>query len=107
MALWGELRPHLTVEAIKQRALALCRWSIARGTLAIRSHVDICDDRLLAVEALLEVREAVKDWIDLQLVAFPPDGYRRAAKAPGNLKRANTAGHREGQECVRTFRYRG
>src|SRR3546814_7828689 len=62
IALWGELKPHLTVEAIKQRALALCRWSIARGTLAIRSHVDICDDRLLAVEALLEVREAVKDW---------------------------------------------
>ncbi|HEY9539327.1 MAG TPA: amidohydrolase family protein [Kiloniellaceae bacterium] len=88
IALWGELKPHLTVEAIKQRALALCRWSIARGTLAIRSHVDICDDRLLAVEALLEVREAVKDWIDLQLVAFPQDGYRRDAKAPENLKRA-------------------
>src|SRR3546814_4477562 len=68
--------------------LALWRWSIARGTLAIRSHVDICDDRLLAGEALLEVREAVKDWIDLQLVAFPQDGYRRDAKAPENLKRA-------------------
>src|SRR3546814_14093127 len=38
--------------------------------------------------ALLEVREAVKDWIDLQLVAFPQDGYRRDAKAPENLKRA-------------------
>src|SRR3546814_13312370 len=60
IALWGELKPHLTVEAIKQRALALCRWSIARGTLAIRRHVAICDDRLLAVEALLEVREAVE-----------------------------------------------
>jgi cytosine deaminase len=64
IALWGELKPHLTVEAIKQRALALCRWSVAKGTLAIRSHVDICDDRLLAVDALLEVRAEVKDWID-------------------------------------------
>jgi len=88
IALWGELKPHLTVEALKQRALALCRWSIARGTLAIRSHVDICDDRLLAVDALLEVREEVKDWIDLQLVAFPQDGYLRYAKSPENLKRA-------------------
>ncbi|MPZ12355.1 MAG: amidohydrolase family protein [Kiloniellaceae bacterium] len=88
IALWGELKPELTVEAIKQRALALCRWSIARGTLAIRSHVDICDDRLLAVDALLEVREEVKDWIDLQLVAFPQDGYLRYARAPENLKRA-------------------
>ncbi|MEQ8357048.1 MAG: amidohydrolase family protein [Kiloniellaceae bacterium] len=88
IALWGELKPELTVAAIKQRALALCRWSVAKGTLAIRSHVDICDDRLLAVDALLEVREEVKDWIDLQLVAFPQDGYLRYAKSPENLKRA-------------------
>ena len=88
IALWGELKPDLTVEALKQRALALCRWSIAKGTLAIRSHVDICDDRLLAVEALLEVREEVKDWIDLQLVAFPQDGYLRHGKAKENMARA-------------------
>ena len=88
IALWGELKPDLTVEAIKQRALELCRWSIARGTLAIRSHVDICDDRLLAVDALLEVREEVKPYIDLQLVAFPQDGYLRYPKAAENLKRA-------------------
>ena len=88
IALWGELKPDLTVEALKQRALALCRWSIAKGTLAIRSHVDICDDRLLAVEALLEVREEVKDWIDLQLVAFPQDGYLRYGKAKENMARA-------------------
>lgn len=88
IALWGELKPHLTVEAIKQRALELCRWSIARGTLAIRSHVDICDDRLLAVTALLEVREEIKPYIDLQLVAFPQDGYLRSPTAVENLKRA-------------------
>ena len=88
IALWGELKPHLTVEALKERALALCRWSIAKGTLAIRSHVDICDDRLLAVEALLEVRETVKDHIDLQLVAFPQDGYLRYPRAKENLIRA-------------------
>ncbi len=86
--LWGELKPDLTVEALKERALALCRWSIAKGTLAIRSHVDICDDRLLAVEALLEVRKTVKDWIDLQLVAFPQDGYLRYANSVRNLKTA-------------------
>ncbi|GAB4236173.1 MAG: amidohydrolase family protein [Kiloniellaceae bacterium] len=88
IALWGELKPDLTVGAIKERALALCRWSVARGTLAIRSHVDICDDRLLAVDALLEVRQEVKDWIDLQLVAFPQDGYLRYGKSPANLIRA-------------------
>ena len=88
IALWGELKPDLTVEALKERALALCRWSVAKGTLAIRSHVEICDDRLLAVEALLEVRETVKDVIDLQLVAFPQDGYLRSPTARENMRRA-------------------
>jgi cytosine deaminase len=88
IALWGELKPQLTVGALKERALELCRWSIAKGTLAIRSHVDICDPRLLAVEALLEVREEVKPYIDLQLVAFPQDGYLRDPNAAEQLGRA-------------------
>ena len=77
IALWGELKPHLTVEAIKERALRYCDLAAARGLLAIRSHVDICDPRLLAVDALLEVRKEVAPYLDLQLVAFPQDGYLR------------------------------
>jgi cytosine deaminase len=86
--LWGELKPHLTVENIKSRARALCHWAIARGTLAIRSHVDISDDSLLAVEALLEFREEIRPYIDLQLVAFPQDGYLRHPASAANLERA-------------------
>jgi cytosine deaminase len=75
--LWGELKPQLTVESIKTRARKLCHWAIARGTLAIRSHVDVGDPQLLAVHALLEIREEFKPYLDLQLVAFPQDGYFR------------------------------
>jgi len=81
IALWGELKPHLTVKAIKERALRYCDLAVARGLLAIRSHVDICDPRLLAVDALLEVRKEVAPYLDLQLVAFPQDGYLRDAGA--------------------------
>jgi cytosine deaminase len=88
IALWGELKPLLTREALVERALAYCDWAVGRGLLAIRSHVDICDPRLLAVEALLEVRERVRPYIDLQLVAFPQDGYYRSPGAPGLLERA-------------------
>lgn len=88
IALWGELKPTLGVEEIKARALRMCRWSIARGTLAIRSHVDISDDRLLAVQALRDVREEMKPWLDLQLVAFPQDGFLRLPNARKNLLRA-------------------
>ncbi|NUT14288.1 MAG: amidohydrolase family protein [Cupriavidus sp.] len=88
IALWGELKPLLTQEAIVERALAYCDWAVARGLLAIRSHVDVCDPRLLAVEALLHVRERVRPYLDLQLVAFPQDGVLRAPGALANLKRA-------------------
>ena len=71
IALWGELKPHLTQEALIERALQYCDWAVARGLLAIRSHVDVCDARLLAVEALLEVKRRVAPYLDLQLVAFP------------------------------------
>jgi len=85
IALWGELKPSLTEAAIYERARKLCLWSIARGTLAIRSHVDVCDDRLLAVDALLALREEMKPYLDIQLVAFPQDGYIRYARSPENL----------------------
>ncbi|MEF9942647.1 MAG: cytosine deaminase, partial [Burkholderiaceae bacterium] len=68
---------HLTQEALVERALAYCDWAVARGMLAVRSHVDICDPRLLAVDALLHVKEKVKPYLDLQLVAFPQDGVLR------------------------------
>lgn len=88
ITLWGELKPLLTHEAVIERALRYCDLAVSQGLLAIRSHVDICDDRLLAVEALLDVKERVKDYIDLQLVAFPQDGYYRSPKAAENLNRA-------------------
>ncbi len=88
IALWGELKPLLTQEALVERALQYCDWAVAKGLLAIRSHVDICDDRLHAVEALLHVRERVKPYLDLQLVAFPQDGLLRSPNALANLKRA-------------------
>jgi len=81
IALWSELKPHLTHAAVVERALAYCDWAVAQGLLAIRSHVDICDERLLAVDALLEVKRRVKPYLDLQLVAFPQDGVLRFPRA--------------------------
>ena len=92
IALWGELKPLLTQEALIERALTYCDWAVAKGLLAIRTHVDVCDPRLLAVEALLEVKRIVAPYLDLQLVAFPQDGVLRGANGPfqhlDNLKRA-------------------
>jgi cytosine deaminase len=88
IALWGELKPQLAQDALVERALQYCDWAVARGLLGIRTHVDICDDRLLAVEALLDVKRRVAPYIDMQLVAFPQDGLLRSPNAFDNLKRA-------------------
>ena len=71
-----------------ERALRYYDLAVAQGLLAVRSHVDICDDRLLAVDALLDVKKQVAPYLDLELVAFPQDGYFRSKTAAENLKRA-------------------
>ena len=86
--LWGELRDLATVEDMVDRALTYCDWAASMGLLAIRTHVDTTPDHLRGVTAMLEVREAVKDYIDLQLVAFPQDGLYRAPNGRENLLRA-------------------
>ncbi|UFN49311.1 amidohydrolase family protein [Roseomonas sp. OT10] len=88
IALWGELKPLLTQEAVIERALRYCDLAVSQGLLGVRSHVDVCDDRLLAVEALLEVRRRVAPYLDLQLVAFPQDGVLRSPGALAKLTRA-------------------
>ncbi len=88
IALWGELKPLLTHEAVVERALRYCDLAVTQGIGAIRTHVDVCDDRLLCVEALLEVKKKIAHYIDLQIVAFPQDGFYRSKTAKQNLLRA-------------------
>ncbi|WP_031485350.1 amidohydrolase family protein [Maridesulfovibrio frigidus] len=86
--IWGELKPDLTPEGIKKRALKLITWAIAKGNLAIRSHVDTTDPSLMAVDVLLEVRAEMKNFIDIQLVAFPQDGLLRCKDGLALMQRA-------------------
>jgi len=92
IGLWGELKQIQTREDIVARALDYCRQAVGRGVLAIRSHVDVTDQSFQTVEALLEVREAVRNVLDLQLVAFPQDGWYRAEGAEAQVVRALDAG---------------
>lgn len=88
IGLWGELKEVMTVDDMISRALTYCDWAASMGLLAIRSHVDTCDDSLKGVEAMLHVKDAIKDYIDLQLVAFPQDGLYRDPTARTNTIRA-------------------
>ena len=88
IALWGELNPTQKVDDFQARAMEFCQWSIAQGVLGIRSHVDVTDENLIAVEALLDVREKMKPYMDIQLVAFPQNGFLRSPGAKQNLLRS-------------------
>lgn len=88
IGLWSELRALQTVEEIVERAMRLCRWSVAKGVLAIRTHIDTGDPDLKGVRAMLEVRERLAGLVDIQLVAFPQDGLYRDAGNERLLLRA-------------------
>ena len=88
IALWGELKPVQSVDDIIERAMRYCDLAVSMGIGAIRSHVDVCDDELKGVQALLEVQRRVAPYLDLQLVAFPQDGVLRDPTAMDNLIRA-------------------
>ena len=88
ISLWGELKSVQTIDDIIARSLKYCDLAVSMGIGAIRSHVDTCDDELKGVQALLEVKKQVKDYLELQLVAFPQDGLYRDPTALENTIRA-------------------
>jgi cytosine deaminase len=88
IACWSERKPMLTREDVIGRVLEVLRWYVANGVLHVRSHVDVTDQSMVALRALVEIREMVRDVVNLQIVAFPqegicsfPDGERLLAEA--------------------------
>lgn len=71
---WAERKSLLSHEDVKARAWQTLKWQMANGVQYVRSHVDVSDPSLTALRALLEVKQEVAPWIDLQLVAFPQEG---------------------------------
>lgn len=71
---WSEYKPLLTKESLKERVIETLRRQAKNGIGHVRTHVDVTDPTLIATEGMLEIREEVKDWINLQVVAFPQEG---------------------------------
>lgn len=71
---WAERKQLLTIEDVKTRAKQTLKWQIANGIQHVRTHVDVSDPTLLALKAMVEVREEMKEWVDIQIVAFPQEG---------------------------------
>lgn len=72
--IWRERKQNLSLEDVKKRAKETLKLQASQGVLFVRTHADVSESTLTALQALLEVREEVKDWITVQVVAFPQDG---------------------------------
>lgn len=71
---WTERKKLLTIDDVKTRATKALKWQIAQGIQHVRTHVDVTDPELTALKALLEVKQEMAPYVDLQLVAFPQEG---------------------------------
>lgn len=71
---WAERKAMLTHDDVKNRAWQTLKWQIANGIQHVRTHVDVSDPTLTALKAMLEVKQEVSPWVDLQIVAFPQEG---------------------------------
>lgn len=72
--IWSERKKSLTIADVKERAKKTLLKQVTNGIQYVRSHVDTTDPDLIALQALLELKDEVKDIVDLQLVAFPQEG---------------------------------
>jgi len=78
--IWRERKQSLSLEDVTERAIATMKQQAQQGVLFVRSHADVSEPTLTALKGLLAAREAVKDWMTLQVVAFPQDGVYGSPK---------------------------
>lgn len=72
--IWSERKKELTFDDVYKRAVKAIKWAVAQGTLNIRTHVDTCDESFVALKALLKVKEDLKKFVNIEIVAFPQEG---------------------------------
>ena len=92
IGIWSERKQSLTHDDVVERATKLLRWQAAQGVLHVRTHADITDPELTGLKALLEVKEKVRDWIEVQIVAFPQEGMLSYPRGAELMEEALTLG---------------
>lgn len=72
--MWPKFKKNLTVESVKKLALRGIKDEVSRGVQYIRTQIDVTDPNFTALKAMLELREELKDIVDIQTIAFPQEG---------------------------------
>lgn len=72
--LWPKFKETLTVESVKRLAMKGIKDEVSQGVQHIRTHIDVTDPNFTALKAMLEMKEELKDIVDIQIVSFPQQG---------------------------------
>lgn len=77
----AELKSTFTREDVQERAERALQMVIKRGTTHIRTHAEFDPiGGFHGFEVIMELKEKYKDFVDMQVVAFPQEGI---IKSPG------------------------
>ena len=90
--IWSERKKEISREDVVDRATQLLRWQAAQGVLHVRTHADVTDPELTGLKALLELREKMSSWIEVQVVAFPQEGLLSYPKGAELMEEAMKLG---------------
>ncbi|HET7270527.1 MAG TPA: cytosine deaminase [Rubrobacter sp.] len=90
--IWSQRKKDLSHDDVVERATKLLRWQAAQGVLHVRTHADVTDPEFTGLKALFEVKEKVRDWMDVQIVAFPQEGMLSFPRGVGLMEEALTLG---------------
>lgn len=100
---WRPLQPFITLpkqlkfekemlstmqSSLEERAMILSELMLSHGTTKMRTHVDVDPEiGLKHLEAVLQLREQLKDVMEVEIVAFPQQGLIRS-NSVGIMKEA-------------------
>lgn len=88
IALWNRWKQELTRDVVVEHALRAVRLLVSLGVLHIRTHVDVSEPTLKLLDAILDVRERVREFAEVQVVAFPQDGLFSTSRGMELLEEA-------------------
>ena len=88
IAIWGERKKDLPRQVLVENAVEAVLWEFAHGVQFIRTHADTTDPTLGTVDALVAVKDRMKDLVEIQIVAFPQDGVFTTPSGETLLRRA-------------------
>ncbi|MCL2176514.1 MAG: cytosine deaminase [Firmicutes bacterium] len=90
--IWSKRKQTLTADDVKSRVNRAVRMQAAHGIQHIRTHVDVTDEKLTALKAIVELREELKNFVNIQIVAFPQEGIMSYKNGRALMERAIAEG---------------